>query len=275
MSIYRPLNSDFYFDPTDMTKLPKADLHVHTNISACGDQKNATADNMLTAAKESGFSTVCFSNHLWDSEIEGASSWYAPQNFEHIMTIKEQLPHQSDMNVYVGAEVEFATFKKNALAITEQHARELDIVLVPHSHTHMVDFVVSKDDCKDIETHARFLLKSFYAVLNNPLAKYIDVIVHPFAALYKQEWMDEAVNYISDEDLLTAFSQAAKQKIALEVNAGTFDSKTTEQAYNSGFIRMIRLAIKAGCNLTFGSDSHTPSAYKKTLPQVMAMLSQI
>lgn len=59
------------------------------------------------------------------------------------------------------------------------------------------------------------------------------------------------------------------------MNAGILKNKTEEQMKTSGFIRMFRLALKAGCHLTFGSDAHTPGAYEKTLPIVKALLSQI
>lgn len=275
MSLYRPMNPSYYFDPDHLTRLPRADLHVHTNLSLCADQRLATPRNMCRAAKKNGFDTVCFSNHLWDSDVPGASPWYETQDFAHVMQIKEQIPHENDMHLLVGGECEFFTYRGNIFALTEPHASELDLVLVPHSHSHMTGYVAGEEDCASIEKQASFLLRSFLAVITHPLAPYIDVVAHPFAALCNPEWLDCAVDFIDDSSLYDAFALAAQKRIAIEVNAGILKNKTEEQMKTSGFIRMFRLALKAGCHLTFGSDAHTPGAYEKTLPIVKALLSQI
>lgn len=275
MSLYRPMDPSYYFDPDHLTLLPHADLHVHTNLSFCADQQLATPQNMCHAAKKSGFDTVCFSNHLWDSDVSGASPWYEPQNFTHAMQIKEQLPREKEMRLLIGGECEFFTYRGNIFALTEPHAKELDLVLVPHSHSHMTGYVASEEDCSSIEKQASFLLKSFLAVINHPLASYIDVVVHPFAALCNPKWLDCAVDFIDDRSLYDALALAAQKQIAIEVNAGILKNKTAEQMNTSGFIRMFRLALEAGCHLTFGSDAHTPGAYEKTLPIVKALLSRI
>ena len=59
------------------------DLHCHTNLSSCCKDERMTAENILANAAASGYDTVCFTNHLWDAAVEGASAWYAPQHIDH------------------------------------------------------------------------------------------------------------------------------------------------------------------------------------------------
>ena len=34
--------------------------------------------------KENGVITLCLTDHFWDEDVPGASSWYSTQNYDHI-----------------------------------------------------------------------------------------------------------------------------------------------------------------------------------------------
>lgn len=70
----------------------RSDFHTHTNLSACAAVEvtaQALIDGLCTG--EDGLRVLGISNHLWDSDIEGASEWYKPQNVEHVISIRKEL----------------------------------------------------------------------------------------------------------------------------------------------------------------------------------------
>ena len=78
------------------------DLHCHTNLSSCCKDERMTAENILANAAASGYDTVCFTNHLWDAAVEGASAWYAPQHIDHVRRLLP-LPTAAGVRVCFGA----------------------------------------------------------------------------------------------------------------------------------------------------------------------------
>ena len=58
---------------------------------------------MLSYAKELGLTKICVTDHFWDERVEGASSWYAPQNFTHI-TKNLPLPGAEGIDFLFGCE---------------------------------------------------------------------------------------------------------------------------------------------------------------------------
>ena len=146
-----------------MMQFPLHDLHIHTNLSECSRDPLQTVENIVRYAAEHNIPTVGISNHVWDREIPGASDWYAPQDFDHILAIRRQIP--SDLHgvrLLIGAETEFAGGK---IALTRAHRDELDYVLVPHSHIHMVGLVLPRDRVTDRQV-ADYLVESFLDLLS-------------------------------------------------------------------------------------------------------------
>lgn len=74
---------------------PLHDLHIHTNLSACSTDPMQTVESIVDYAARHGIATVGITNHVWDREIPGASEWYAPQDFDHISRIREQIPRDA------------------------------------------------------------------------------------------------------------------------------------------------------------------------------------
>ena len=87
------------------------DIHFHTNLSSCA-KRESTLKVMLRHLQEAGVTTAGVANHLWDSKVPGATGWYAPQNVEHVLSVKKEYASLSDeercgIKLYFGCETEY------------------------------------------------------------------------------------------------------------------------------------------------------------------------
>ncbi|HPE94472.1 MAG TPA: hypothetical protein PLT66_00200 [Bacillota bacterium] len=244
--------------------ITSADLHIHTNLSLCAVE-SARAGAYIDAAARGNIKTVGFSNHYWDEDVPGASDWYKVQNTQHVMQLKEELGDVSQYPVRVlfGCECEFA--HGDTLSISEKKAQLFDYVLVPHSHTHMLGFVLPVD-CQSPEKHADFLVKSFFGVVTHPLAKqYITGIVHPFDPCGKtSEQAKEILSGISDSVFYECACAAKENNVAVELNSSSFTNLAG--AAMPEYLRFYHACKKAGCVFFSGSDRHKVREYDSADP---------
>ncbi len=63
------------------------------------------AERILHYAKDNGLKRIAVTDHYWDSAVPGASSRYAPQNFEHIQEIRP-FPSYDGIDFLFGCETE-------------------------------------------------------------------------------------------------------------------------------------------------------------------------
>ena len=94
-----------------------SDLHVHTALSSCA-KPEATVAFYMDKAREIGLKTLGFTDHLWDSAIPNANGFYRPQDFAHILQIKEEL----DKADKTGIDLSVLMKWKNALAMGSNDA---------------------------------------------------------------------------------------------------------------------------------------------------------
>jgi len=119
-----------------------ADVHVHNYLSNCGKDRLSSAENYVKRYAELGIKTLGFANHCWDPRVEGESAWYYKQTIEFATQIRNQLPRDTmGLKVLIGAETEYCG-RSRTLGMSAEGARELDFLLIPHSHVHMVNFVM-------------------------------------------------------------------------------------------------------------------------------------
>lgn len=124
---------------------PIVDMHNHTNLSACCQDKAATCESFVEKAAELGVQVLGISNHCWDHAMPGASAWYAPQDVEHNLPIYDQIPADTKgVKVFIGIESEYYGMR-DQLGISLAGAQKFDYVLIPHSHTHMKEYVIPTD----------------------------------------------------------------------------------------------------------------------------------
>ena len=231
------------------------DIHVHTFLSACSHDEEALPANMLSRAAAQGVRTVGFADHLWDAAVPGSSDWYAPQDFEHISQIRDQMPADTNgVRVLVGCETEYVG--GGCVGISRERAAQLDFVLVPHSHFHMEGFVRPAE----VDTPA-----AVAALLVERFAEAIELevatgIAHPFLPCIMPERLDEILGHIGDEDYARVFGRAAERGVSIEITTGAFPSLgkgESEGAHDEAFLRVYRLARDAGCVFHFASDTHS------------------
>ena len=68
------------------------DYHIHSYLSSCSQDPEQTTENILLYAKRNNLTSICITDHFWDSAVPGASRWYAEQDFEHISDKKVKAP---------------------------------------------------------------------------------------------------------------------------------------------------------------------------------------
>ena len=246
----------------------KTDYHVHIDWNPEKD----LVEKMEEYAREAdkwGITGIGFVEHYWNRQFPGHGKWYIPADAKRMTVLraaltKAKLP--AGMHGLIGCETEFD--KNGTIPMTEEDIRQMDYVIVPHSHINMIDVVTEQDFTYDPEGCARYMEESFMGVMKHPLARYITILAHPFAPVGLDDQQDQILSYISDERFRRCARAAKKQGIALEVNSLTWKDKTEEELQSSQYIRFYRIAWQEGCSFVFGSDAHGPEQYQY-LPKAM------
>ena len=234
------------------------DIHFHTNLSSCAKRESSLKE-MLKHLKESGVTTAGVANHTWDSKVPGASAWYAPQNVEHVLSVKEEYKALSEeercgIKLYFVCETEYVG--QGRVALKRESARLFDFVLVPAHHFHMKNFVcpVELEDAPGIR---RLLLARFYECCNIDFAF---GIAHPFVVSTAGR-LDEVISGISDREFASAFSCAAEKNKSIEINISALYQKAASDADGlpAEYVRVFTIARECGCKFHLGSDAHEVS----------------
>ena len=154
---------------------PIIDMHNHTFLSDCCSEEAATGAAFVEKANELGIQVLGISNHGWDERVDGADAWYQKQPLTHVLKIKEELPEDTgNVKVYVGVECEFKGTTGD-VGMSLEGARQFDYILIPHSHTHSIDFVFPHDPNyqKAIEQMERRLREAFPEVSDRQIEKWM------------------------------------------------------------------------------------------------------
>ena len=208
------------------------DLHIHSRLSSCSSDPEQTAERILLHAKENGLSTVCVTDHYWDSAVPGASDWYKPQNFEHISSIKP-LPSSLGTRFLFGCETDMR--KECVIGLPPERFDDFDFVIIPTTHMHM---------------------KGLEAVLNMNLPFEKIGLAHLTCGLIMKSSREEylrVLEMISDEDMERLFTKAAKLGVGIEINCSDMQFADEEADI---VLRPYRIAKKCGCKFYMGSDAH-------------------
>jgi histidinol phosphatase-like PHP family hydrolase len=104
------------------------DLHIHSKLSLCSSDPEQTVENILNAAKANRLSTVCITDHYWDSAVAGASDWYRTQNFEHIASALP-LPSVDGVRALFGCETDLD--RNFTLGIPPSRFSDFDFIIIP------------------------------------------------------------------------------------------------------------------------------------------------
>lgn len=240
------------------------DLHIHTTLSECCKDSEATPSKIIKRAAALGIGTVGFANHVWDASIPGASQWYVPQNLDHILSIRSQIPEDTQgVNVLVGCESEYCG--QGRVGISREAAEQLDFVLLPMSHFHMTGFVVEKWQVANEKAVADLLVQRFLEVIELGLAT---GIAHPFSPLGFKDSVDAIFLHISDGAFEDCFGRAAELGVSIEIQPNMLPGslgRETEGFHDASFLRVLSIARDMGCQFHLGSDAHKLSEIRNTM----------
>ena len=160
---------------------PIVDMHNHTFLSACCMEEAATAKTFIDKAAEVGIQVLGISNHCWDARMPGASPWYAPQTVEWCLKIRDEMPEDTKgVKVFLGVESEYKGMT-DELGISAEGAAKFDYVLIPHTHTHMVNFVIPYDNAyqEALQIMQRRLREAFPEVSARQIEKWMMMARQP------------------------------------------------------------------------------------------------
>ena len=122
------------------------DFHTHTLHSSCCYDPEATISAFVDKASELGLHSIGISNHVWDETVPGSSGWYKGQTVKYVLEGKCAIPEDTKgVKVMFGCECEYCGMS-DTLGMTAENGKKFDYVLVPHTHTHMKNFVIAEND---------------------------------------------------------------------------------------------------------------------------------
>ena len=236
------------------------DMHIHSVLSSCSKDEDQNAERILKYAKDNGLSRICITDHYWDSSVEGASKWYAPQNFEHISEILP-LPKSDGIDFLFGCETDMD--KHMTVGIPLSRFDDFDFVIIPTTHMHMHGFTIDEEDFKKKERVAPLWVKRLDALLDMPLPFHKIGIAHLACALMNKTSREEYIatlDLIPSDEMERLFSRAATLGVGIELNLG--DMSFTDAEADS-VLRPFKIAKSCGCKFYLGSDAHHPEEFER------------
>ncbi len=236
------------------------DLHIHSYLSSCSKDPKQTAEYILGYAKSNGFSTVCITDHYWDSLVPGPiSDMYLPQNFEHICEILP-LPEDNDVRILFGCETDLRD--DLTLGTVPERYSAFDFIVVPTTHLHMKNFTIREEDMFIPERCARLWADRLEALLNMDLPFEKVGIAHITCFLLNKSSTEsylETLRLIQNERMHALFERAASLRVGIELNLSDI---SLAKKHPDLILPIYQAAKDAGCLFYLGSDSHHPSEFK-------------
>lgn len=227
------------------------DLHIHSKISLCSRNENQTPERILKYAIENNLKTICLTDHFWDETVEGASGWYAKQNYEHISRAKP-LPQSDGVRFLFGCETEID--KNMTVGLSKEHFDRFDFVVIPTTHFHMTGFTIDEAVFAPFEK-SRFWLKKLNALLDRDLPFEKIGLAHLTCGLIDNDRARylEVIESLSDSELAAVFERVAKCGAGVELNKSDMEFAPSEMEI---VLRPYRIAKACGCKFYMGSDAH-------------------
>ena len=235
------------------------DYHIHSQLSSCSRHPEQTPTRILQYAKENALSTICLTDHYWDSAVPGASRWYEPQNFDHVAQFRD-LPKDERVRFLFGCETDMDRFM--TLGIPKERFDDFDFIIVPTTHLHMKGFTITEEEyCVD-ECVARLWVERLDALLSADLPFHKVGLAHPCCYLMNKRAPDaylRTLELIPTRELERLFARAAALGCGIEINT-QFAAQDADTV-----LRIYRVAKAMGCKFYFGSDAHGPDQFDELL----------
>ena len=232
------------------------DIHCHSFLSACCKDETCTAENVFQQARETGYDTLCLTDHLWDSAVPGASNWYAPQDIPHVLSAKP-VPQYDGMRCLLGCETEYTG--NGHLGLAKEHFDLFDFVVIPPNHMHMIGFVRPEDVTTPAQMAQLFTQRlNEISQLDIPMEK-VGIAHITCSLLFREGKVCDVVKLMGEEKLHPVFARFAARGAGIELNKSAF-KELDEDPENT--LRLYRIAKEEGCKFYCSSDSHTLAGYQ-------------
>jgi len=239
------------------------DFHIHSFLSSCSEDPNQIPENILRYAEKNNLSSICITDHFWDSDVKfderfnapdypNAIEWYSVQNFDHISQSKP-LPQSKDIRFMFGCETDYDKFFNVGLA--KKNFDLFDFVIIPTTHMHMRNFTVSIEDGATCKGRADLWVKKLDKLLDMDLPFHKIGIAHLTCSLIGGAECNylEVLELISNDDMARLFKKAAAVGVGIELNQSVLVFNDDEKDI---ILRPYRIAKEAGCKFYLGSDAH-------------------
>ena len=239
------------------------DYHIHSLLSTCSRDENQTAERMIQHARDNHLDKICITDHYWDSEVPGASSWYMPQDFSHV-TKALPLPEAEGIQFLFGCETDMD--KHHTIGIPKSRYDDFEFIIVPTTHLHNGGFAIDAEDVGVAERLAEIWVSRLEAVLNADLPFEKVGIAHLVCGLLNRKSREEylrTLTLINEDDMKRLFKKAAELGCGIELNMGDMSFKDEEADI---VLRPFRIAKEMGCKFYLGSDAHHPRHFANFLP---------
>lgn len=241
------------------------DLHIHSKLSLCSDDKEQTTERILRYATENNLETICITDHYWSEAIPTVpGTWYGDcyykqQNYKHISR-SLPLPQNDSVRFLFGCETELDKFMK--LGIVEEEFKKFDLVIIPTTHMHMNGYTVSPNDVFGVKNRARAWVNRLDALLKNDLPFYKIGIAHLTCSLIAPAREDylEVLKLIPEDEMRRLFEKISRLGAGIELNLSDMEFDESEKDV---VLRPYIIAKKCGCKFYFGSDAHHPGEFGK------------
>ena len=232
------------------------DMHIHSLLSSCSRDEAQSTARILEYAKQNKLKTICLTDHFWDDKVEGASGWYAPQNFEHIAKALP-LPQADGIKFLFGCETDMDKFF--TVGVAKETFDKFDFVVIPTTHLHMRNFTFFEAD-NSYEARARLWVERFDALLNMDLPFHKVGLAHITCSLMgpTREGYLEVLKLIPESEIRRLFTKAAEVGIGIEINSGALGFASEEEAEIA--LKPYKIAKECGCKFYCASDAHHPDA---------------
>lgn len=257
-----------------MKYIPDHDLHIHTCLSICSQDKEQTPENILKIAKQRGLKTICITDHYWDSAVPVNSRynwWYERQNYDHVAK-SLPLPEDDSVRFLFGCEVDLDA--DNRIGLPRERYDDFDFIIV--STTHFQHMIGEKWENCDNQTLAKYWVERMDALLDLDLPFEKVGVAHPACSLIQAESYEDylkVLDLIPEEEMVRIFNKAARVGMGIELNFGNRVGKCDDEVER--ILRMFRIAKRCGCKFYFGSDSHDRASFAgkyKAFPKIVDLL---
>lgn len=252
------------------------DYHLHTHLSLCSSDPGETTAALLAYARSNGLSSICVTDHFWDSSIPGANGFYQPQDFDHISK-SLPLPQSPDCKFLFGCECEMD--KHLTIGMRPEMHDAFDFIIIPTTHLHMFDFTISPDDIDSHNRRATLCAERFDRLLASDLPLHKTGIAHLTCGLiagngngkYAGEHLD-IIDLIPDDTWASLFAKAEKAGLGIELNMNLTNLDVDQLRR---IFRPYQIAKECGCKFYLGSDAHHPEDLVEAPARFEAMVSYL